>query len=167
MANVTGIPVYKEIGATPAPASRKERARVVIVGAGAAGCTMALLLARYGIPTTVIEERQDTRLHPAAHVINARTLEIWNQASPALGRALEAITPPIDTVNIIRWCTDVRSDRGDRPALPTGSARRGSIAQSSSDFPHRPASAHARDVAGSRRRTADRAAAWLSCRTRW
>ena len=83
---------------------------VVIVGAGAAGCTIALLLARYGIATTVIEERQDTRLHPAAHVINARTLEIWNQASPALGRALEAITPPIDTVNIIRWCTDVRSD---------------------------------------------------------
>lgn len=49
---------------------------VVIVGAGAAGCTMALLLARYGIATTVIEERRDTRLHPAAHVINARTLEI-------------------------------------------------------------------------------------------
>ena len=83
---------------------------VVIVGAGAAGCTIALLLARYGIATTVIEERRDTRLHPAAHVINARTLEIWNQASPALGRALGAITPPIDTVNIIRWCTDVRSD---------------------------------------------------------
>lgn len=82
----------------------------VIVGAGASGCTLALLLARYGIPSTVIEERQDTRLHPAAHVINARTLEIWNQASPALGSALEAITPPIDTVNIIRWCTDVRSD---------------------------------------------------------
>ncbi|MCV7285036.1 FAD-dependent monooxygenase [Mycolicibacterium wolinskyi] len=83
---------------------------VVIVGAGAAGSTLALLLARYGIPSTVIEERIETRLHPAAHVINARTLEIWNQASPGLGSALEAITPPIDTVNIIRWCTDVRSD---------------------------------------------------------
>ncbi|MEH3132345.1 MAG: FAD-dependent monooxygenase [Mycolicibacterium neoaurum] len=83
---------------------------VVIVGAGAAGATLALLLARYGIPSTVVEERRDTRLHPAAHVINARTLEIWNQASPELGVALEAITPPIDTVNIIRWCTDVRSE---------------------------------------------------------
>lgn len=83
---------------------------VVIVGAGAAGATLALLLARYGIPSTVVEERRDTRLHPAAHVINARTLEIWNQASPELGIALEAITPPIDTVNIIRWCTDVRSE---------------------------------------------------------
>lgn len=83
---------------------------VVIVGAGAAGCTLALLLARYDIPTTVIEERVETRLHPAAHVINARTLEIWNQASPNLGRTLASITPPIDTVNIIRWCTDVRSE---------------------------------------------------------
>jgi 2,4-dichlorophenol 6-monooxygenase len=82
---------------------------VVIVGAGAAGSTLALLLARQGIPSTVVEQRADARLHPAAHVINARTLEIWHQASPALLRALEAITPPIDTVNIIRWCTDVRA----------------------------------------------------------
>ena len=82
---------------------------VVIVGAGAAGSTLALLLARYDIACTVVEQRTDPRLHPAAHVINARTLEIWNQASPALTRALESITPPIDTVNIIRWCTDVRT----------------------------------------------------------
>ncbi len=82
---------------------------VVIVGAGAAGCTLALLLARRGIPSTVVEQRTDARLHPAAHVINARTLEIWNEASPSLIRVLEAITPPIDTVNIIRWCTDVRA----------------------------------------------------------
>ena len=83
---------------------------VIIVGAGAAGSTMALLLARYGIASTLVEERRDPRMHPAAHVINARTLEIWQQASPDLGTALNAITPPIDTVNIIRWCTDVRSD---------------------------------------------------------
>lgn len=83
---------------------------IVIVGAGAAGSTMALLLARYGIASMLVEERQDPRLHPAAHVINARTLEIWNQAAPDLGTALDTITPPIDTVNIIRWCTDVRSD---------------------------------------------------------
>ena len=82
---------------------------VVIVGAGAAGCTLALLLARRGVPTTVVEQRTDTRLHPAAHVINARTLEIWNEASPQLVRDLDAITPPIETVNIIRWCTDVRA----------------------------------------------------------
>lgn len=82
---------------------------VVVVGAGAAGCTLALLLARYGIPSTVVDQRTEARLHPAAHVVNARTLEIWNQASPNLIRALEAMTPAIDTVNLIRWCTDVRA----------------------------------------------------------
>lgn len=82
---------------------------VVIVGAGAAGCTVALLLARYGIPSTVVDQRTEARLHPAAHVVNARTLEIWNQASPNLIRTLEAMTPAIDTVNLIRWCTDVRA----------------------------------------------------------
>ncbi|OPX08740.1 FAD-dependent monooxygenase, partial [Mycobacterium sp. AT1] len=82
---------------------------VVIVGAGAAGCTLALLLARYGIPSTIVDHRTEARLHPAAHVVNARTLEIWNQASPNLIRALVAMTPAIDTVNLIRWCTDVRA----------------------------------------------------------
>lgn len=82
---------------------------VVIVGAGAAGCTLALLLARYGIPSTVVDQRTEARLHPAAHVVNARTLEIWSHASPNLIRALEAMTPAIDTVNLIRWCTDVRT----------------------------------------------------------
>jgi 2-polyprenyl-6-methoxyphenol hydroxylase-like FAD-dependent oxidoreductase len=83
--------------------------QIVIVGAGAAGCTLALLLARRGIASTVVEQRTDTRLHPAAHVVNARTLEIWNEASPRLVHDLEVITPPIDTVNIIRWCTDVHA----------------------------------------------------------
>lgn len=82
---------------------------VVIVGAGAAGCTLALLLARRGVPSTVVDQRTNPRLHPAAHVINARTLEIWNQASPALSRAVEVMAPPIDEVNVIRWCTDVRA----------------------------------------------------------
>ncbi|BBY30010.1 FAD-dependent monooxygenase [Mycolicibacterium sediminis] len=81
---------------------------VVIVGAGAAGSTLALLLARHGIPSTIVDSRNDTRLHPAAHVVNARSLEIWTQASPTLVGALAAMTPPIDTVNVIRWCTDVR-----------------------------------------------------------
>ncbi len=49
---------------------------VAIVGAGAAGATLALLLAYYDIRTTVIEQRSDPRLHPAAHVINARAVAV-------------------------------------------------------------------------------------------
>jgi 2-polyprenyl-6-methoxyphenol hydroxylase-like FAD-dependent oxidoreductase len=59
---------------------------VTIIGAGATGCTLALVLSRYGIASTVLERRGDTFNHPAAHVINARSLEIWHRASPTLSR---------------------------------------------------------------------------------
>ena len=37
MANIAGIPVYKEIGATPAPAVPQDRAPVVIVAPARSG----------------------------------------------------------------------------------------------------------------------------------
>ncbi|WP_200304716.1 FAD-dependent monooxygenase [Streptomyces adelaidensis] len=76
---------------------------IVIVGGGATGCTLALLLARHGIPSTVLERRTDPLLHPAAHVVNARSFEIWHHASPKLAQEIAALAPPIETVNIIRW----------------------------------------------------------------
>ncbi|WP_280314715.1 FAD-dependent monooxygenase [Nocardia wallacei] len=79
---------------------------VVIVGAGATGSTLALLLARYGVPSTVLERRSDPLLHPAAHVINARSLEIWQHTDPHLAARIAALAPPIEQVNIIRWCGD-------------------------------------------------------------
>ncbi|WP_330323535.1 FAD-dependent monooxygenase [Streptomyces pseudovenezuelae] len=76
---------------------------IVIVGAGATGCTLALLLARHGIPSTVLERRTHPLLHPAAHVVNARSFEIWHHASPKLAQEIAALAPPAETVNIIRW----------------------------------------------------------------
>jgi 2-polyprenyl-6-methoxyphenol hydroxylase-like FAD-dependent oxidoreductase len=87
-----------------------DTAPVIIVGAGAAGCTLALLLARRNLPTILVEQRTEPRRHPAAHVINARTLEIWYEASPALVREVESIVPPIHDFSTIRWCTNVHAD---------------------------------------------------------
>ncbi|MFD3747363.1 FAD-dependent monooxygenase [Nocardia sp. NPDC058633] len=78
-------------------------APVVIVGAGPAGVTAALLLAARGIRSVVLERRTTPLFHPAAHVINARTLEIWHQYSPDLAATIAAMSPPHETVNLISW----------------------------------------------------------------
>lgn len=85
-------------------------APVVIVGAGAAGCTLALLLARRNIPTILVEQRSDPRLHPAAHVLNARSLEIWYEASPELVSKIQSKVPPIHDYSTIRWCTNIHAE---------------------------------------------------------
>jgi 2,4-dichlorophenol 6-monooxygenase len=78
---------------------------ILIAGAGATGCTLALLLARQGVHSVVLERREQPLLHPAAHVINARSLEIWHEASPELADEIAALAPAVETINIIRWCS--------------------------------------------------------------
>ena len=53
--------------------------RVLIVGAGPAGATAALLLAEHGIDTFVVERRVAPPTHPAAHMLSTRTLEIFRE----------------------------------------------------------------------------------------
>jgi len=76
---------------------------VLIVGAGPAGCTLALLLAKRGVPTVVLERRTEPLMHPAAHVINARSLEIWREVSPALAGRIAALSPQPEKISVIRW----------------------------------------------------------------
>ncbi|MGU3293214.1 FAD-dependent monooxygenase [Williamsia sp. M5A3_1d] len=80
---------------------------VLIAGAGSTGATAALLLARRGIPTIVVDRRSDALTHPAAHVIHGRSLEIWREADPALAEQIAGLAPPIESVNLIRWCSDL------------------------------------------------------------
>ncbi len=82
-------------------------APVVIVGGGPTGCTAALLLARYGIPSVLLEQRTAPGRHPAAHVINARTIEVWAQIAPALAQEMFDASPGLDEISEIRWCTSL------------------------------------------------------------
>lgn len=80
---------------------------VTIVGAGAAGSTLALLLARQGVATRVLERRTTPLAHPAAHVLNASSLETWEVADPALARAVAELSPPLEEIATIRWASEV------------------------------------------------------------
>jgi len=52
----------------------------LIVGAGPVGLTAAQLLSNSGVNCLVVERREGPQRNPAAHVVNARTLEIFRQA---------------------------------------------------------------------------------------
>jgi len=53
---------------------------VLIVGAGPSGLMAALLLRRLGVEAEIVERRATPQRAPAAHVVNARTLEICRAA---------------------------------------------------------------------------------------
>ena len=79
MANVPGIPVYKEIGATPAPTKKEDIARVVIVGAGPVGLAMALDLGRRGHAVVVLN-RLDFIAHASKAIcFSKRSLDILDR----------------------------------------------------------------------------------------
>lgn len=80
---------------------------VLIVGAGPTGCTAALLLAKLGIPTTLVERRSAPTSHPAAHIINARTIEVWAQISPDLADEMMTASPSLDDPTDIHWRTSL------------------------------------------------------------
>ena len=52
---------------------------VLIVGAGPVGISAAMLLHKMGQSVRIVERREGPQRAPAAHVINARTFEVWRQ----------------------------------------------------------------------------------------
>lgn len=64
-----------------------ERVPVFIVGAGAAGLTLSLLLHQQGIPSLLVERRPDIAWYPRARNHNFRTMEVFR----ALGIEPEVI----------------------------------------------------------------------------
>lgn len=72
----------------------------LVVGAGPAGLTAARLLARHGRQSLVVERRPGPRHHPAAHVVNARTLEIFRQAGFDMDAIAAVAKDPVDAGHV-------------------------------------------------------------------
>jgi 2-polyprenyl-6-methoxyphenol hydroxylase-like FAD-dependent oxidoreductase len=75
---------------------------VLIIGGGPVGLFSALSLARYGIPSTIVE-RQHTRTgQPKAHVLNSRSLEIFKQFGINTQTIRECAASPSDA-DVVRF----------------------------------------------------------------
>jgi 2,4-dichlorophenol 6-monooxygenase len=81
-----------------------EEAPVLVVGAGPSGAMIALLLERQGIGTHVVERRDGAQRAPAAHVVNARTLEICRAAGLDM-QALDAAARRPAEAGFVYWVT--------------------------------------------------------------
>ena len=79
--------------------------RVLIVGAGPAGATAALLLAEHGIDTLVVERRTAPSAHPAAHVLSTRTLEVFRELG--LEPDVRRLSSPIYQLRDIIYATSL------------------------------------------------------------
>lgn len=89
----------------------------MIVGAGPTGCTLALLLAHCRIPCTLVEKNTVPQRHPAACILNTRTMEVFRQIGVAAD-ILERCQNIFERANIT-WVTSLSGhELGRCSALP-------------------------------------------------
>ncbi len=77
---------------------------VLIVGGGPVGMMAAILLARQGIASRVVERRPGPHRAPQAHVVNPRTLEICRAVGIDVDRLRSLATPRADGSQVL-WMT--------------------------------------------------------------
>lgn len=82
---------------------------VLIVGAGPVGLTAALLLDRLGCSVVIVERRGGPQRAPAAHVVNARTFEVWRQIGLDVDHIRSHAKDPADA-GAVHWVTKLGGD---------------------------------------------------------
>lgn len=87
MANIPGIPVWREVGTSPLPKTPKESVPICIVGGGPVGLALALDLGRKGQPVVVLNKMDFVANCSKAICFSKRSLDILSR----LGAADKAI----------------------------------------------------------------------------
>lgn len=83
--------------ASPAAHPSLSYSPVVIIGGGPTGLFLSSLLSQYNVPSILLEKRlpQDIHLHPQAHYINLRSMEILRHCLPRVYDKVLEQSPPI------------------------------------------------------------------------
>jgi 2,4-dichlorophenol 6-monooxygenase len=82
---------------------------VLVVGGGPVGMMAAILLARQGIASRVVERRPGPHREPQAHVVNPRTLEICRAAGIDVDPLRRLATPRADGSQVV-WMTSLAGE---------------------------------------------------------
>ena len=77
---------------------------ILIVGAGPVGLTGALIAHELGLSVRIVERRPTAQSAPAAHVINARTFEIWRQIGLDVEKIRSSAQSP-EKAGLVHWVT--------------------------------------------------------------
>lgn len=97
------------------PGTAESESCVLVVGAGPAGLTAAITLARYGITVLVVERRDEPSRHPKATVISTRSMELirsWGLEAEVLAGGVEA--------DMLAWSGRTLADATGGVALDVG-----------------------------------------------
>ena len=107
--------------------AQHEHTKVLISGAGPAGLVSALLLARLGIRSILIERNPVTDEHPKAHELNARSVEILREIG-VTEEDLNREASPLEDGSRILFCRTINEEFG-RIDLMADPARKAKYAE--------------------------------------
>ncbi|GMH01517.1 hypothetical protein Nepgr_003356 [Nepenthes gracilis] len=79
---------------------------VLIVGAGPVGLVLSILLTKLGVSCVVLEKNSIFPLHPQAHFINNRSMEVFHKLD-GLAEEIQRSQPPVELWRKFIYCTSL------------------------------------------------------------